>query len=70
LTVFDLGAGMLFGVVRDEERRREMLLAVAPIWEGNETWLIVAPTPPHFPIHPADLSNRGSGQRQAAVSAA
>ena len=39
---FDLGVGMLFGLVRDEERRREMLLAVAPIWDGNETWLIVA----------------------------
>jgi cytochrome bd ubiquinol oxidase subunit II len=39
---FDLGVGILFGVMRDETRRREMLGAVAPIWDGNETWLVVA----------------------------
>jgi cytochrome d ubiquinol oxidase subunit II len=38
---FDLGIGMLFGLTRDEERRRTMLSAVAPIWDGNETWLVV-----------------------------
>jgi cytochrome bd ubiquinol oxidase subunit II len=38
---FDLGVGMLFGLTRGEERRRAMLSAVAPIWDGNETWLIV-----------------------------
>jgi cytochrome d ubiquinol oxidase subunit II len=38
---FDLGVGMLFGLARDEERRRAMLSAVAPIWDGNETWLVV-----------------------------
>jgi cytochrome d ubiquinol oxidase subunit II len=39
---FDLGVGILFGPVRDETRRHEMLSAVAPIWDGNETWLVVA----------------------------
>ena len=39
---FDLGIGMLFGLTRDEERRRAMMSAVAPIWDGNETWLVVA----------------------------
>jgi len=39
---FDLGVGMLFGVTRDEAQRRAMLSAVAPVWDGNETWLIVA----------------------------
>ena len=39
---FDLGVGMLFGLTRSEERRHAMLSAVAPIWDGNETWLIVA----------------------------
>ena len=39
---FDLGVGILFGVTRSEERRHAMLSAVAPIWDGNETWLIVA----------------------------
>jgi len=38
---FDLGIGILFGVTRDETRRRSMLSAVAPIWDGNETWLVV-----------------------------
>src|ERR1700731_4653486 len=38
---FDLGVGMLFGLTRGEERRRAMLSAVAPIWDGNETWLVV-----------------------------
>src|SRR5215472_4493760 len=39
---FDLGIGILFGLTRDETRRRAMLSAVAPLWDGNETWLIVA----------------------------
>jgi cytochrome bd ubiquinol oxidase subunit II len=39
---FDLGVGILFGLTRNEENRRGMMAAVAPIWDGNETWLIVA----------------------------
>jgi cytochrome d ubiquinol oxidase subunit II len=39
---FDLGVGILFGLTRSEERRRAMMSAVAPIWDGNETWLVVA----------------------------
>jgi cytochrome d ubiquinol oxidase subunit II len=39
---FDLGVGMLFGTTRDPQRQREMLTSVAPLWDGNETWLIVA----------------------------
>jgi cytochrome bd ubiquinol oxidase subunit II len=39
---FDLGIGILFGFTRQETRRRAMLSAVAPMWDGNETWLIVA----------------------------
>jgi cytochrome bd ubiquinol oxidase subunit II len=38
----DLGIGILFGLARGEEERRVMLSAVAPIWDGNETWLVVA----------------------------
>jgi cytochrome bd ubiquinol oxidase subunit II len=37
----DLGVGMLFGLANSEIRRRAMLSAVAPIWDGNETWLVV-----------------------------
>ena len=39
---FDLGVGMLFGLARSEARRRAMMGAVAPVWDGNETWLVVA----------------------------
>jgi cytochrome bd ubiquinol oxidase subunit II len=39
---FDLGVGILFGFAGSEERRRAMMSAVAPIWDGNETWLVVA----------------------------
>jgi cytochrome bd ubiquinol oxidase subunit II len=41
---FDLGVGILFGLTRNETRRHAMLSAVAPIWDGNETWLVVAGT--------------------------
>jgi cytochrome d ubiquinol oxidase subunit II len=37
---FDLGIGILFGLTRDEARRQAMVSAVAPIWDGNETWLV------------------------------
>jgi cytochrome d ubiquinol oxidase subunit II len=39
---FDLGVGILFGMTRDEAGRRSMMSAVAPVWDGNETWLVVA----------------------------
>ena len=39
---FDLGVGILFGATRKEGARRTMISAVAPIWDGNETWLVVA----------------------------
>jgi cytochrome d ubiquinol oxidase subunit II len=37
----DLGVGLLFGLASGETRRGAMLSAVAPIWDGNETWLVV-----------------------------
>jgi cytochrome bd ubiquinol oxidase subunit II len=37
----DLGIGMLFGLRQGEAKRRVMLKAVSPIWDGNETWLVV-----------------------------
>ena len=39
---FDLGVGMLFALTRDETHRGMMQGAVAPLWDGNETWLVVA----------------------------
>jgi cytochrome d ubiquinol oxidase subunit II len=38
----DLGVGLLFGLTNGEGRRGAMLSAVAPIWDGNETWLVVS----------------------------
>ena len=38
---FDLGVGILFGMTGRNERRSAMLRAISPVWDGNETWLIV-----------------------------
>ena len=38
---FDLGIGMLFAFVTDADERDLMVHAVAPIWDGNETWLVL-----------------------------
>src|ERR1700724_2422502 len=32
----------VFGLARSEAHRRGIMAAVAPIWDGNETWLVVA----------------------------
>jgi cytochrome bd ubiquinol oxidase subunit II len=39
---FDLGVGILSGVTREEARRHVMMSAIAPIWDGNETWLVAS----------------------------
>src|SRR6266536_2879925 len=40
---FDLGVGMLHGIVgRDEAGRRPVINTIGPLWDGNEVWLIVA----------------------------
>jgi cytochrome bd ubiquinol oxidase subunit II len=41
---FDLGVGILFGLARDEAYRRRMLAAISPVWDGNETWLVLTAT--------------------------
>ncbi len=38
---FDLGIGILFPFVRDREYRDTMVNSVAPVWDGNETWLVL-----------------------------
>ena len=38
---FDLGIGILFPLVQDEEERDVMVNSVAPVWDGNETWLVL-----------------------------
>jgi cytochrome d ubiquinol oxidase subunit II len=41
---FDLGVGVLFGTTNDEQKRIEMMNAIAPFWDGNETWLVIIST--------------------------
>ena len=41
---FDLGVGILFGFTRNEDDRRRMLSSISPVWDGNETWLVLAGT--------------------------
>ena len=38
---FDLGIGILFAAVRRGEERDVMVKSVAPVWDGNETWLVL-----------------------------
>ncbi|SJN11720.1 putative Cytochrome bd2, subunit II [Halomonas citrativorans] len=38
---FDLGLGILFPFAPDEEARDVMMNSVAPVWDGNETWLVL-----------------------------
>ncbi|MGE8363003.1 cytochrome d ubiquinol oxidase subunit II [Pseudomonas sp.] len=38
---FDLGIGILFPFVEDEGERDVMMNTVAPVWDGNETWLVL-----------------------------
>jgi cytochrome d ubiquinol oxidase subunit II len=38
---FDLGIGILFPFLGDEHERDVAMNSVAPVWDGNETWLIL-----------------------------
>jgi cytochrome d ubiquinol oxidase subunit II len=38
---FDLGIGILFPFAPKEEDRDTMMNTVAPVWDGNETWLVL-----------------------------
>jgi cytochrome d ubiquinol oxidase subunit II len=38
---FDLGIGILFPFAAGEDERDQMMASVAPIWDGNETWLVL-----------------------------
>jgi cytochrome bd ubiquinol oxidase subunit II len=38
---FDLGVGILFNAAKNDNWRDRMMFSVAPIWDGNETWLIL-----------------------------
>lgn len=38
---FDLGIGILFPAMPDADDRDVMVNSVAPVWDGNETWLVL-----------------------------
>lgn len=38
---FDLGIGMLFPLFPDNRDRDVMTNSIAPVWDGNETWLVL-----------------------------
>lgn len=38
---FDLGIGILFPLVKNPRDRDLMMNTVAPVWDGNETWLVL-----------------------------
>ncbi|AMB78190.1 MULTISPECIES: cytochrome d ubiquinol oxidase subunit II [Pseudomonas] len=38
---FDLGIGILFPFIKGESDRDVMMNTVAPVWDGNETWLVL-----------------------------
>ena len=38
---FDLGIGILFPFAESDQDRDVMMTSVAPVWDGNETWLVL-----------------------------
>ena len=38
---FDLGIGILFPTLRRGDERSQAMNAIAPVWDGNETWLVL-----------------------------
>lgn len=38
---FDLGVGILYGLAPDTPSRNTIMNSIAPVWDGNETWLVL-----------------------------
>jgi cytochrome d ubiquinol oxidase subunit II len=38
---FDLGVGMLYGLAPRSEWRSVVMRSILPVWDGNETWLVL-----------------------------
>jgi cytochrome d ubiquinol oxidase subunit II len=38
---FDLGVGMIYGLEPDVKSRNIVMNSIAPVWDGNETWLVL-----------------------------
>lgn len=39
---FDLGVGMLLAIAPSERTKQQMIDAISPVWDGNETWLVIS----------------------------
>src|SRR4051795_2454240 len=37
---FDLGVGILYGFAPNTAARNVLMNSIAPVWDGNETWLV------------------------------
>ena len=50
---FDLGIGILFPWIPHKEHRAIMMNSVAPVWDGNETWMVLVAQfyTAHFRLH-------------------
>src|SRR5688572_17335809 len=38
---FDLGIGILFPFIEGEQNRDQAINSIAPVWDGNQTWLVL-----------------------------
>lgn len=38
---FDLGVGIIFPLASSDDERDFMMNSIAPVWDGNETWLVL-----------------------------
>ena len=38
---FDLGIGLLFPFIKDQQDKSNAMNSIAPFWDGNETWLVL-----------------------------
>jgi cytochrome bd ubiquinol oxidase subunit II len=38
---FDLGVGILFPLIPERSHRDVAMNSIAPVWDGNETWLVL-----------------------------
>jgi cytochrome d ubiquinol oxidase subunit II len=38
---FDLGIWILFPFIKNQQERDVMMNTVAPVWDGNETWMVL-----------------------------
>ena len=74
---FDLGLGILFPLFPEKRDRDVIMNSVAPVWDGNETWLVLggggmmaAPPHPGEQGPSKDVPARAAGITPAAGAAA